>query len=370
MLLSYFKCSMRTFTTGLCTRILGRTLVTSIMSYRSGYFPGHLERIRQGLSPIEVPSIPHPRWPLLPPSSPPHQSSHLNISILDSSFNPPTLAHLALANIPFSTAFQCTHTPQTPDCCRFHAKLLLLSVRNADKSLKPGDPKYDQRLDMMTGLTQDIKDDTPPEHDAMSIPTTNEGRKHHGSNTAVALIDEPTFVGKARILLEFFRENLSSFTSPSDSAIANERSSNDNEATFVSDSRTISPELTFIVGIDTLERLFAPRYYLSEEDMHQRLSQFLSPDGDNCRVICARRATPGLDSISEEEIERKVREAAKDFIDSNRIALVDIAYDVRSLSSSETRAAILAAPPHWTTMVTPLIADYITKHDLYSQFPH
>ncbi|KAK7690521.1 hypothetical protein QCA50_005619 [Cerrena zonata] len=341
------------------------------MSKRSGHFPSHLDRIRQGVSPIEVTSIPHARWPLPPPSFPPHQSPHLNISILDSSFNPPTLAHLALANIPLSTAFPCTHNPPTPDCCNFHAKLFLLSVRNADKSLKPGDANYDQRMGMMARLAQDVKDDISPGHDDIPMANANEGRKRYdyyrGSNTAVALIDEPTFVGKARILLEFFHKILSSKIPSPDSAI--DKSSNDNEASLDSDWRTIVPDLTFIVGIDTLERLFAPRYYLSEEDMHQRLSQFLSPDGDNCRVICARRVTPG---VAEYEREREVIEAAKKFIDTNRIALVDIPVDVRMFSSSETRAAILADSPHWTTMVTPLIAEYITQQDLYShwQSPH
>ena len=354
-------------------RILGHALTA--MSTRSGRFPGHLERIRQGLSTVEVPSVPHNRWPLPSSSSPPHQSSHLNISVLDSSFNPPTLAHLALANIHFSAAFRCTHNPQTPDCCRFHAKLLLLSVRNADKSMKPGDANYDQRVDMMARLAHDVKNDTTPDHDDMDTFISNEGRKrnygYRTSNTAVALIDEPTFVGKARILLDFFHKRLSSMTSSNSvSAMTSDSPPNDNEALLTRDSRTILPELTFIVGIDTLERLFAPRYYLSEEDMHERLSHFLSPDGDNCRVICARRVTPGLDAVSEDERERKVSEAAKSFIDSNRIALVDIADEVRSLSSSETRAAILADPRHWTTTVTPSVAEYITQQNLYSPYPH
>lgn len=350
-------------------RILGQTMTT--IRQRSGYFPSHLERIRQGVSAIEVPSIPHTRWPLPPPSFPPHQLPHLNISILDSSFNPPTLAHVALANIPLSAAFPCTHNPPTTECCKFHAKLFLLSVRNADKSLKPGDANYDHRMNMMGRLTQDVKDDITPGHDDIPIAIANEGRKRYyyrGSNTAVALIDEPTFVGKARILLEFFHKRLSSKTPSPDSAI--HKSSNDNEASPLNpDWRAIVPELTFIVGIDTLERLFAPRYYLSEEDMHQRLSQFLSPDGDNCRVICARRMTPGS-AVPEDEREREVIEAAKAFIDTNRIALVDIPDDVRTFSSSETRAAILADSPHWTTMVTSLIAEYITQENLYSQSPH
>src|SRR6202034_4536849 len=78
--------------------------------------------------------------------------------------------------------------------------LLLLSVRNADKALKPGDATYLQRLDMMTLLAKDIYDKDAPAYDA---------------NVAVAIIDEPTFVGKAAALLAFFRQRFSDFSSTS-----------------------------------------------------------------------------------------------------------------------------------------------------------
>lgn len=224
-------------------------------------------------------------------------------------------------------------------------------MRNADKSLKPGDATYEQRMDMMIRLSEDVKPDISAKSDV------DERLSVEDSNTAVAIIDEPTFVGKARLLLEYFREKLSSF-SDSDGIFHDPQNG--------TESRTLEPQLTFIVGMDTLERLCAPRYYSSEEDMNRRLTQFLSPDGDNCRVICARRITPGL-PVSEDERERSVIERTKTFISSNRIAIVDIGDGLRSFSSSETRATVHSGSPLWKTMVTPKVAEYIAQHHLYSQ---
>ncbi|KAG5367163.1 putative nicotinamide mononucleotide adenylyltransferase [Yarrowia sp. B02] len=62
----------------------------------------------------------------------PHRSSR--VVVLDSSFNPPHLAHLELATLGMS---------HTKDNCI----LLLLSITNADK--KPAPAAFDQRLEMM-----------------------------------------------------------------------------------------------------------------------------------------------------------------------------------------------------------------------------
>ncbi|SJL09787.1 uncharacterized protein ARMOST_13168 [Armillaria ostoyae] len=77
------------------------------------------------------------------------------VLILDSSFNPPTLAHLALA--------RCGND--------YDARILMLSTTNADKKLAPGDATLAQRQSMMALL-----------------------------GFHIAVIDEPTFVGKARRL--------------------------------------------------------------------------------------------------------------------------------------------------------------------------
>lgn len=228
--------------------------------------PGLISRIQSGLSklPVELIWAAHTQWPLSPshiPADSPatsarrHQSP-IRISVLDSSFNPPTLAHLALVNSP-----RPSYTTE-PIGTDYDAKLLLLSVKNADKVLKPGDATYLQRLQMMGLLAHDV--------------SCQDG------NVAIAITDEPTFVGKSKVLQEYLRTRL--------------------RLLFTEDAQgaSLHAQLSFIVGLDTLERLFSPKYYppppgssaTPEETMVAALSRMLSPQsdgGDDSLIVCARR---------------------------------------------------------------------------------
>lgn len=297
------------------------------------HFEAHLHRLRRGLSTVEYVYMPHDRWPL--PRRQTLTGSRLNISVLDSSFNPPTLAHLALANTPYPQRF--VSAPGDSD--RFHAKLLLLSVRNADKHLKQSDASHEQRLEMMIQLAREMSSDDIGSGEA------------DDANVAVAIIDEPTFVGKSNALLASLRERLSQLPGTSGAAPS-------------TSSSPPTPSLTFLVGMDTLDRLFSPRFYPSEEEMRTSLRRFLSPDGDDSRVICARRLGMTEDSTV---VEARSLSAAQEFIDSGRIALVDLDEAVVMYSSSEVRDKIKSQEDEtsWVTLVTEGIADYIRKSDLY-----
>lgn len=86
----------------------------------------------------------NPSFPI-PSSSHTHTANRpLRISVLDSSFNPPSRAHLALA------------TPSSIN--HFDAYLLILSTKNADKLPKPGETTTDQRLRMMIAMAQEIEE--------------------------------------------------------------------------------------------------------------------------------------------------------------------------------------------------------------------
>ncbi|KAI0685961.1 hypothetical protein BC835DRAFT_1381343 [Cytidiella melzeri] len=285
--------------------------------------PGQLEtflrRVKQGVSPIELVYTPHDMWPYLPGKSP---TSPLRISVLDSSFNPPTRAHLALASLP-----PFPDSPASPNQY-FDARLLLLSVRNADKSLKPTDATYAQRLEMMIRLAREV---VPPSHE-----------DHTDSNVAVAIIDEPTFVGKARVLDVFLRQRMISLSSPP--------------------SISSTPELTFLVGMDTLERILATRYYLSPSEMRADLMQLMATS----RLICARRVMAGEPGEAQAK-EREVISLAGDYLDLQRLVIVDLDGDVESYSSSEVRRRIGEGSEQlWMKMVTSDIAEYIVAHGLYN----
>jgi nicotinamide-nucleotide adenylyltransferase len=185
-----------------------------------------LSRLQAGTTKVEFIHKPYTTWPY--PRDTPHvtttsesptstSSSPFRIAILDSSFNPPTLAHRALALLPAAASSS-------------EARLLLLSVLNADKIPRTGDASPEQRVQMMVRLAQEV-------------------------DAAIGLVDAPAFVHKAERL------------------------------------RTALPaqaQLAFVQGIDTLERFFASQYYGdgSPETMHTALTRFFTPDGDDARVIC------------------------------------------------------------------------------------
>ena len=281
-----------------------------------------LHRVQHGLSRLELIYSSHDAWPL-PRHSPVHRP--VTVLVLDSSFNPPTLAHLALAN---TRPPPEKHTK--PD---YDAKLLLLSVRNADKSIKPQDASYLQRLEMMSLLTQDVL----PKGDA--------------SNVAVAIIDEPTFVGKSACLQSFFKARFLALAAAQPSLT------------------TYDTQLTFCLGLDTLERLVQPRYYPSQSHMLQSLHKFLSPgpDGDDSYIVCARRV-PSKSPPHQTSDSSLTLAPAQEYVASGRITLIDIDEDLRSYSSSEIRdvlARLGVDSPGWKKLVTARVADYIVSEKLY-----
>ncbi|KAH7356753.1 hypothetical protein BKA65DRAFT_450543 [Rhexocercosporidium sp. MPI-PUGE-AT-0058] len=106
------------------------------------HFRQALQSFRTSNAPFRIlSSIPKPinSTPLsLPP--PPK-----TLYILDSSFNPPTLAHARI----ILSALQSSTSASTP-----HRVLLLLAIQNADKAPKPA--SFEERLAMMEVFAQDL----------------------------------------------------------------------------------------------------------------------------------------------------------------------------------------------------------------------
>jgi nicotinamide-nucleotide adenylyltransferase len=304
--------------------------------------PHLLRRLHQGISRFELVYTPHPLWPLRPNT--PCTQTPLRLSILDASFNPPTRAHLGLANSRWSPP---TAEEENGTKIHYDAKLLLLSVKNADKTLKPGDATYLQRLEMMALLLNHIRPDT----------STLEEENPFNANVAIAIIDEPTFVGKSATLLTHLRDR------------------------FTAAQIEQEVELSFLVGMDTQERLFSPRYYASEEAMINSLRKFFSPapEGDNSRIVCARRASvlisqPSSSFPSNQPSANKELTLAQDFINSGRILVIDMGDELSTYSSTSVRRAVssLGVIDHdqsgasaWRKLVTKDVADYIVRERLY-----
>ncbi len=115
--------------------------------------------------------------------------------------------------------------------------------------LKPGDAGLEQRLEMMELLAKE--------------PQSSE--VDHSDNIAVAAIDEPTFVGKARQLREFLLAKIRNIIKPS---------TGDGER---GDSAIPMPSLRLhcIVDFDTTVQMFSRRFYTSQVAMGSSLKPFL-----------------------------------------------------------------------------------------------
>jgi nicotinamide-nucleotide adenylyltransferase len=194
---------------------------------------------------------------------------------------------------------------------------------------------------MMVLLAKDIQ-----AHYSERRPTSTDIERE--ANVAVAIINEPTFVGKSSTLLSFLRQRLANILSPSldthDPALP------------------VPPQLTFLQGFDTLERLLSPRYYASEAAMWQALHDFFSAQKDDSRVVCARRVSfVG----QEEEGQSKTIDRAKEFIASGRITLIDIGEAEQTFSSSEVRNEVMQGNDGWQRLVSTAVANYIRQQKLY-----
>jgi len=125
------------------------------------------------------------------------------------------------------------------------------------------------------------------------------------------------------------------------------------------------PKLTFLLGFDTLVRLFSPKYYPSEQVMIQKLRTFLSPDQEDCHIVCAYRQSTSADRTFQ-EAQAKTLEVADEFITGDRIAFIDIGTEEQTYNSSEVRAKVAAGDGKWKQTVTNVIANYIIERGIYS----
>lgn len=254
-----------------------------------------VETIQTGRLPIAFPYTPHPHWPLSPQSPSLSSRPHLRIAILDSSFNPPTIAHAALLRArPLDE-----HTD-------FDAHLLLLSVRNADKALKPGDATHAQRAEMMARF-------------AAGVP-----------NCGVGLLDAPMWVDKAVTVRKGLPLDAPTFT------------------------------LTWLLGLDSLERLFAPRYYASEAAMLASIERFLDPASGENEVVCAWRGF-----VNGEERQKQIPELAQPFVEQGQIRMIELEGEMGEVSSTELRARRARGDERWRELVPTEITGYVAEKGLY-----
>lgn len=281
----------------------------------------------------------HARWPL--PRQPESRTGKANIplriSVVDSSFNPPHAAHLALA--------QHGH---------HDAVLLALTIANPDKgSIDPD--AVASRLEMMRATAREL------ERRATQEPN---GRPEW-ANVAVAVLQAPTFTEKSEML----RRDLDALV---------QTQADDTEVTVrltfgvgmwrLSLSFGIWTGLTSAcpgphLGYDTLIRIFAPRYYQPPNpDLRTSMTALLSRD--DSRIACARRG----DVSPEEEREFLASDPVREWAERGKIDLFDIPDPVvQGISSTAIRAA--ASEGRWDdvsrSILIPDVVDIVRSKRLY-----
>ncbi|KAF9170452.1 hypothetical protein BGX21_009308 [Mortierella sp. AD011] len=221
------------------------------------------------------------------------------IAVLDSSFNPPTKAHFHLLKA--ATRIGCD------------AVLLLLATNNADKG-QTGAGAI-ERLEMMEAMAMDA--------------ISNEKDDPALCQIAVGLTIHARFMDKAQPILDQYPTN--------------------------------TVKLSWIMGHDTMTRLFDPKYY---KDVHADMAPFF----EQCDVICSSR--PGYGS--RDEMMRFVEQSG--YID--KVTLVDIetegedaehGIEIKEMSSTVVRNAVKSK--NWVLVercVLPSVRNFIEKNGLYS----
>ncbi|CAG8534930.1 15975_t:CDS:1 [Dentiscutata heterogama] len=240
-------------------------------------------------------------WPYYLTESQP-RNSPLKIAILDSSFNPPTKAHMQLL---IESVTNDSNTKSNNNSIIFDACLLLYAIKNADKTPSSSDAGPVDRILMMESLASQIH----------SIKT--EQNFNSLQNIATGVITHPLFMDKAKAIHSYFNNNKSTSRFIDSSSIV------------INYSSQIS--LYFILGFDTVIRLFNPQYY---SNIYKELDSFFKISN----IICANR-----DGYGGRESEEKFFQGdiLKEIIgESEKIIRVKLDDDLAKISSTNVRNAI------------------------------
>lgn len=278
----------------------------------------------------------HPHWPFSS-SRPPS----IDIAVLDSSFNPPSRAHLALLlSEPILAA------PKRA----YDGHLLLFSTQNADKGAgKPGDASLAQRVEMMTLMAKDVE----------RIQTA----RGNIANVAVGLVDKPLIFAKSTLTRDLLQHN-------TPGAQTKEQ-----------------VRLHWVVGFDTLYRVFQLKYYASLEDFQQQCIQFFQQE--RTTLVCARRdpasypqlgtASGAEESVSDAEGRARRQEdelLASDnvapWVEQGSVGMLDIDPDQAQLSSTKIRSLLkdesidkAAKKQKLGQLVPPSLVEYLVESGIY-----
>lgn len=232
------------------------------------------------------------------------------IFVLDSSFNPPHLGHYALVKeaLRYHKTLKSAVGPGTV------LFLLLLSVKNADKPVQPA--PFDKRLDMMYLMAKYMEQDLDID---VSIGLTNHAK----------------FVDKAVSISQYLKN--------------------------LFPDEYMSMRLTFLVGFDTLIRIFDPKYYVPD-----KLLEVLDTFMKTTDLFCLTRTDTLRTYQQQDDYVTLIRHGHHAHIPqawAESVHLYSVEDENKDLIGKISSSAIRNhdAPEN----LIPLIAEYVEKEKLY-----
>lgn len=263
------------------------------------------------------------------PFSPSIPTDSMDVAVLDSSFNPPSLAHLSLL----------LSRPILTDKASYDGHLLLFSTNNADKGTgKPGDASLEQRVHMMTLLAKDLERAQRSQGDSV--------------NVAVGLVDKPLIFAKSTLTHEMIK------------------------------GKGDGVRLHWVVGFDTLYRVFQLKYYPSAEVFKEQCEQFFEQEGTT--FVCARRdpsSYPHLQSSGDakeqargEEDTLLESENVAPWVKRGCIGMLDINPEEAKMSSTKIRELLKDRDiaeeekrERLKGLVPPSLVEYLVEEGVYKE---
>lgn len=164
----------------------------------------------------------HPNDPTPQPATPPITTPPRTLLILDSSFNPPSIAHLTLARTALHKTSKPIATHPGP-----HRLLLLFSTMNADKA--PSAASFEQRLTLMTIFAVDLQRTLASSPDHVCPPID------------IGVTTAPYYTDKSAAIT----------------------SSPEGQHWYPAPAGSEPAKHIHLLGFDTLTRIFTPKYYAS-----------------------------------------------------------------------------------------------------------
>ncbi|KAK6203220.1 nicotinate-nucleotide adenylyltransferase [Scheffersomyces amazonensis] len=250
------------------------------------------------------------------------------ICVLDSSFNPPHLGHYTLIKESLNPHHYFQDTTPNPNEHEFVDKeddkaiILLLSVKNADK-IKPVPESFENRLEMMYLMANDL---------SVKFPNSK--------SISIGLTKHAKFVDKSISILNYLH-------------------SDDFNCNYLSPHI----KLTFLVGFDTLLRIFNPKYYLPDK-LSTSLEEFMT----STDLFCLTRNNDEVADLEQSKYVEDIKQGKHIDIPthwSNNIFLINNGEKISLISSSNIRASVKSGSDDWHNKVSSEIKDFIIKEKLY-----